>query len=239
MKYFIVGSDARQQFLYKIINDKNEKVVKYIKEADVVLLPVAQTGRYENDILSQLRNKTIVYGYGFSEEFVIKCTEKRICCMDYKNSEKMRRTNSIVTAEGAIAEAIAMSQLMLQESRCLVIGYGNCGKVIADKLKMLRAKVFILEKGRESRGRMWEVDYIFNTAPELTVTEQMIKQLPEDAVILDIASGGVGVDWQAASRYRIMAKHCPGLPDRYGAKSVAETMYEFISNRNHTMAKCT
>ena len=42
--------------------------------------------------------------------------------------------NSIATAEGAIAEAIQKSSRNLHGSRCLVLGYGTCGKTLVSYL---------------------------------------------------------------------------------------------------------
>ena len=53
--------------------------------------------------------------------------------------------NAIATAEGAIMEAIKMQPINLHKSRCLVLGYGRCAKVLAAKLKGMDAQVTVPE----------------------------------------------------------------------------------------------
>ncbi len=58
--------------------------------------------------------------------------------------------NSIATAEGMIAEAMIRSPKNLRGSRCLILGYGTCGRMLGSYLKGIGCEVGVVEKSRDS-----------------------------------------------------------------------------------------
>ena len=54
--------------------------------------------------------------------------------------------------EGAIMEAIKMQPINLHKSRCLVLGYGRCAKVLAAKLKGMDAQVTVCARNKTARS---------------------------------------------------------------------------------------
>ena len=61
--------------------------------------------------------------------------------------------------------------------------------------------------------------------------EGILGKLPQDALIIDIASGKGGVDYQAAERLGINALHCLGLPGKYAGKISAKKLTEYVRNK--------
>ena len=117
-------------------------------------------------------------------------------------------------------------------------GYGNCGKAIAKKLRGLGARVTVLARRREVRKQAKEdgfyaVDFAFgpeeamgaamlvNTVPAPVVTRVIIKELPRDAYILDIASKPGGTDFACAKEFGIRADLVLGIPGKYAPKESA------------------
>lgn len=120
----------------------------------------------------------------------------------------------------------------------LVTGYGYCGKAIAKRLGALGARVTVLARRKEVRKEakgdgFYAVDFAFgpeeamgaamvvNTVPALVVTEKIIRELPRDAYIVDIASGEGGTDFACAREYGIHADHVLGIPGKYAPKESA------------------
>ncbi|MDR1465124.1 MAG: dipicolinate synthase subunit DpsA [Oscillospiraceae bacterium] len=147
--------------------------------------------------------------------------------------------NAVPTAEGAIAEAIRQSTGTLHGSECLVLGYGRCAKVLAKKLAGMNARVTVAARGGGARcaaeadgfpawdlpdlpDRMTQFGYIWNTIPAPVLEEALLVQLPEDAVVIDLASAPGGTDFAAAARLGLRALLLPGLPGRCAPKAAGE-----------------
>lgn len=173
------------------------------------------------------------------------CDEKGIFCYDYMNSDKIAIMNAIATAEGAIMEAIKSSDINLHKSKCLVLGYGRCGKVLAAKLKGLDAKVTIAARSedalayaqaagldavhiKEIKPILSSFNFIFNTVPSLILDQECLKNVRKDVVIIDIASAPGGIDFEYAFNHGINAKLCLGIPGKVSPKTSADILVDEI-----------
>lgn len=107
-----------------------------------------------------------------------------------------------------IFHAIQISKYTLHQSNCLVIGFGKCGEILADRLYGLKADVTVSTRdGRhKAKARSYGYDvpevipyetfaFLFNTAPAKVITPSVIDRLSPDTVIIDIASHPGGVDY--------------------------------------------
>lgn len=172
------------------------------------------------------------------------CKEKEIFYYDFMEDESLAIFNAVATAEGSILTALREHPTNLHGSRCLVLGYGKCGRVLADKLQGLAAKVTVCARKQgvlacvkaaglealdfESLARkIGDFEYIFNTIPSKVLTEEILKRTQKTGLIVDIATGG-GVDFEAAGKWGVRALLCPGLPGKYAPKSSAIGMAEFV-----------
>lgn len=80
------------------------------------------------------------------------CLDNQIYCHDFLEDEYFAAANALPTAEGAIMEAIALGNTVLENHNCLVLGYGKCGCVLAKKLKSLSANVTIYTRHPEQKA---------------------------------------------------------------------------------------
>lgn len=71
------------------------------------------------------------------------------------------------------------------------------------------------------RRRQWERPMLVNTVPAPVVTRVIIKELPRDAYILDIASKPGGTDFACAKEFGIRADLVLGIPGKYAPKESA------------------
>lgn len=148
--------------------------------------------------------------------------------------------NAVATAEGAICEAIKAGSINLQDSRCLIIGYGRCGSVLADKLSSLKAHVNVLTLKSEDIAKaaasgyeetsndFGRYDFIFNTAPALVITPERINTIKRSCIIIDIASNPGGTDFEYCKSRGITAMHCLGLPAIYSPETSAKIIFDEI-----------
>lgn len=247
--FLVLGDEARQHYLADMLRQQGHEVMQaedYLPGYhDAVLLPVPQTADYLTKIADNLQKGQIIYGCHFPED-MRKCCERRgIRFIDYMQAEGMASRNAVATAEGAVCEALQAGCVCIQDARILVLGYGTCGSVLADKLMAWKAHVAVAERKEAKRQlarshgcktmsfddldkEMEHYDIIFNTVPALVLTEELLKKVKKEAVIIDIASRPGGVDHSYCRKEKINAGLCLGLPGKYAPKSAASILMEVI-----------
>lgn len=178
---------------------------------------------------------------GFRE----KCQAKQVSCYDFMEDEPMAVFNAIATAEGAILEAVRNQETNIHGSQSLVLGYGRCGRVLCEKLKGLNASVTLccrkekdLAYGNACGLRTISLkdlpkvihlyEYIYNTIPAIVLDGKLLSEVRKDAIVIDLASGKGGVDYETAQVENIRALHCLGLPGKYAAKISGESLADFV-----------
>ncbi len=232
-----------------------------IREADIIVLPIpvsvdGKTIKQEtaddvvllSELYESLREGQKLYGGLFSEQLVKTGREKGTLLYDLMKDESVAIGNAIATAEGAVVEAMMLGEETLHGKECLVIGYGKCGSVLADKLKGLQVKVTVMARSSVSRTKaramgydvreMFErgdeqterYTYIFNTVPAPVLTEQVLSRFDRHVVIIDIASKPGGTDFDYCRYAGIKAKLSLGLPGKYAPKTSGEILAEAIMN---------
>ncbi len=205
---------------------------------------IASAGTLElttSKLTNSLKTDHILIGGIIPSPIVELCTQKGIPYFDLMQDEKITILNAIATAEGSILEAIRSSSINLHGSRCLVLGYGRCGKVLAGKLKALDAEVYVAARSGDSLAyaeaaglktvllsEMSRVlprcQFIFNTIPALILDGKKLALVDKDVTIIDIASAPGGVDYEFALNHNINAKLCLGLPGKVSPRSSADIL---------------
>lgn len=247
--FLILGEEARQKYLASMLRERGHDVMEAESYQpgyhDVILLPVPQSAVYFEKNLEKFHKGQTVFGCQLPQELVDQCEQRGIRVVDYMKVEGVASRNAVSTAEGAIAEALQAGCVSIQDSRCLVAGYGTCGAVLASKLGQWKAAVTVLDRKEEKRQRarsygyeavsfeevgthMGEYDMIFNTVPSLVLTEEFLAGVKPEVTIIDIASKPGGVDFDACRKKGICAKLCLGLPGKYAPKSAAGILMEVI-----------
>ena len=184
--------------------------------------------------------------------------QKEIKAFDFMKMDDVAIYNAIATAEGAIMEAIKMQPINLHKSRCLVLGYGRCAKVLAAKLKGMDAQVTVCARNKTARSlaksfglevmdftelkrRICQYDHIFNTVPKQILKEDILRKISKESCIIDIASYPGGTNHQMAEKLGICAKLCPSLPGIYSPKSsgimLAKKVLEISGEIKHGIEK--
>lgn len=153
---------------------------------------------------------------------------------DLYGTEPLTTCNAVPTTEGAVALAMELSPVTIHGSRCLVSGFGRCGKVLAKTLKALGAEVTAGLRSPEDealarvlsldtdRTGVWakglgSYDFIFNTVPTPVFSSQQLAELSPDCIFIELASRPGGV--AAADIPYINYHFAPGLPGRAAPKT--------------------
>jgi len=198
-----------------------------------------------DNLCSLLSSNHRLYGGCFTQELINYCITNSIFFYDFMEKEDVILYNTIATAEGAIAEAISSSTTNLHGSSCLIIGYGRCAVTLAEKLKYLCGHIDIAARSShalaaayassygtinilELKEKIHQYDYIFNTAPALVLTKELLINTNPNVVIIDIASAPGGVDYTFANKLNRNSKLCLGLPGKFAPKSSATFLIDQI-----------
>ncbi len=201
-------------------SDPQDSLIHAMEQADVILCPVPFTNHGPDPavLLSGLKAGHILFGGAIPETVISHCARLGIPVHDFMKMEEVALKNTVATAEGAVAEAIALSPGVLHGSRCLVTGFGRCGETLAAKLKGLDARVTAADRSSVrlalaySQGYrtllidqpfsgsstcLSDFDFIFNTIPSLVLEPSALRLLKADALLIDIASAPGGFAWQS------------------------------------------
>ena len=231
-----------------------------VKNAGVLVLPmpVSFDGVYINapflkrqisfeSIIEMLPRDCFVLGGRVTKEMEELLTKKGLSFADYYNREELIVKNAIPTAEGALEIAFSEMPITIFGCKSLVIGYGRVGKVMAKKLKALEADVTV--SARKCGDFAWikeagmkpihtedlavfaeEFDLIINTVPAMVLTEEVLKRIRKDSLIIDLASKPGGVDMRVAKKLGKKVIWALSLPGKTAPVTAGGIIKEAVVN---------
>ncbi len=193
----------------------------------------------------RLQKRHLLIGGVIPPALAAFCAQNHIACYDLMRSDRVAILNAIATAEGAIVEAIQASDINLHGSNALVLGYGRCGRILAEKLKGLAVRVAVAARSEEALAfteaaglrpvplsaletTLPGCDFIFNTIPALILDDSRLALLKAGAVVIDLASAPGGVDYEAAAKRKCSASLCLGLPGKVAPRASADILVNEI-----------
>lgn len=167
--------------------------------------------------------------------------------IDYGKNESLLLGNALCTAEGAIEIAMRELPITVHGAKAVVIGYGRIGKMLAAKLKVLGAEVSAVARKQADRtliecngitpypfehleSALKSADLIYNTVPSPVIGESVLRSVPSDALIIDLASSPGGVDGSAAKKAGVRVIWALSLPGKTCPKSAARIIMRAITS---------
>lgn len=231
-----------------------------IKNSDIVIAPTPLTKDGKNlytiydylpdlsiEELLKLCKGKLFFGGVITESVKNLAEEYKISIFDLLDNEEAVILNAIPTGEGAIQMAMEESDITMNDSNALVLGYGRCGKILAHMLNGIGVNVYVCArkisdityakaygynpiKYSDLAQNVRDFDFIFNTIPSKVIDKEIIKNLKQSCIIIDLASAPGGTDFKTATDYNIKALFCPSLPGRVAPRTVANTMKKSILN---------
>ena len=197
--------------------------------------------------VSALDEDAIVTGGKLSYALKIALDDKGVRYADYLEREEFAVLNAVPTAEGAIEIAMRQIPRTLNGMKCLVVGYGRIGKILAKMLSAFGA--YVTCSARKCSDLAWikaygytpvqtgaiaedvyEYPLIFNTVPYMIFDETMLKMVRGDALIIDLASKPGGVDFDAAKKLGINVIWALSLPGKASPDSAGEIIADTVMN---------
>ena len=229
---------------YGIKNSKNI-VCPAPFATDYIFLQCSGKKIYIRQLLMYISSYNNLFGGLIPNSVLEFAKNNNIFVYDYIKNEKFLIYNSIYTAEVAVAQAILQNSVSMHFSMCLVLGFGNCGKLICNKLKNLCLDVFVCVDNNFQKSwanaygyntfnldslmfNVKKFNYIFNTIPKRILYGKILSNINKDAFILDITKEGV--DWKQCEEANIKVKYIPRIIGRYNYISSAKILTEIILN---------
>lgn len=219
-----------------------------ITTSNFLILPVPTTKDGIN-VFAPLTNKKIpleeIYRKANENQLILSCNYlfENKKCVDYGSLDSYALLNAVPTAEGAVKIAIENTDFTLWKSKCLVIGYGRVGKVLANRLKAFGCDVTITARKpsdlslAETLGFSYintenlnyqklDFDIIFNTVDVKVIEDGKIENL-ECKLIIDLSSHG-GLSLEKAQELGIKTVKAAGLPAKVAPKTAAEILSKTV-----------
>lgn len=202
-----------------------------------------QTKLTAEELISRVDSGSTVFG-GLLGAYRAAFEARGARVFDCYGTEPLTTANAVPTAEGAIALAMNASPVTLHGARCLVIGFGRVGKVLAQKLHALSARVTVAARSPADRalaeafGMRGDVfgeyprglgyDFVFNTAPTEVFTRAQLAQLPQGCIFIELASRPHGISEADCAAFGSVYRFAPGLPGKCAPKTAGELYAQCI-----------
>lgn len=167
---------------------------------------------YISDILACLHSGHTVLGGKLPTAFCALADQKGVRVVDYAEDEVFQQQNAYLTAEGAVALAVEKAPFALLNAYCLVVGFGRIGKILADYLKAMGAKVCVAARHKDSLllaklcgfssvginemdTEFVRAELVFNTVPEQILD---LSLLHNNAYYMELASKPYGGSFETS-----------------------------------------
>lgn len=185
--------------------------------------------------LGMLNTNHLLIGGNLPGSVVDHCTRHGIKYFDVLTSEDLVQKNARLTAEGLLISLLSHTSYSIRSFRTLLIGYGHCGKEIADILSLFTDEIYVCDfdpaakKAAASKHFMLvspqnihdkthpvrNVNTIINTVPGNPFDDSVWKELRSDCIVFHIASSALSIPFPLSDSLI----NCPGIPGKYAPKT--------------------
>ena len=219
--------------------------VPFSKDGIFLEAPFSNEKILINDLFELIKNKTLIAG-GISK-FIEEQNSYSIKVIDLLKIEELTILNVIPTVEGAIKVAIEETEFTLNGAKCLILGFGRIGKLLASKLQAFETEVYV--EARKQSDLAWikaygfkqidlkdldknleqNFDIIFNTIPYILLDKKRLEILKKiKPLIIELASKPGGVDLEVASNFGIKVVNAQGLPGKVAPLTSAKNIKDIV-----------
>ncbi len=199
------------------------------------------------EILKDLPKSAVVCGGKPDTATLSMIKDLGLDFVDYFAREELVALNALATAEGALSIILRNSPLTIWDSRVLIIGFGRIGKMLAERLRALGARVtvsarkagdmaYIRAMGcdaldtRTLGAELAHFDTIINTVPADVLDRNRLALMSPETLCLDLASRPGGVDFEAAKALDLNVIWALGLPAETAPETAGKIIKETVLN---------
>lgn len=216
-------------------------------EAGQLNTPLSPNSYLLEDIFNLFHTGQTVVAGKVDHRLFEKAGRSGVLLFDYLEREEFSVSNAIPSAEGAVQIAMEELAITLRQARCLVVGFGRIGKLLAHYLHGFGADVTVSARkygdiawidalGYHSAntlhlaGTLGEYDVIFNTVPFEILNAELLRELNEDCLVIDLASKPGGIDFTTAKKLGVHTIWALSLPGKVAPITAGMIMKQTIYN---------
>ncbi|TCK97948.1 dipicolinate synthase subunit A [Natranaerovirga hydrolytica] len=269
-----VGGDLRTVYLanelskvmkVNILGNSNKKLNSNIKPieslkasvptSDIIIFPIPFSKDKKNiyapfsdrnitieEVINQKINDKTIIGGAFSDE--LKILEPTNTVFDLVEEEDFEIYNAIPTSEGVIHILMSESEITINESQTLILGFGKCAISQSKALSALGSHITISARNQKQiamakiynyntlplesiHQHIEEFDFIVNTIPRKILDAKKINH-NQSQIIVDIANQ---LNDEMINKTKII--NARGIPGKYFPKTAADIIYKTLKDKNH------
>lgn len=199
-----------------------------------------------HSFLGMLNHSHILVGGNLPHYVITYCTHHGIKYYDVMTSASFISQNARLTAEGLLIPLLSHTSFSICDCRALLVGYGNCGKEIADILQLFTNELYIYDTNpsavkaagskhyktvseqelRNCAHKVHQINTIIITSPVNPFNRFQWESFPDDCTIFNIASFALKLP-PPLSEHVIP---CPGIPGKYAPKTAGSIIARAICN---------
>ncbi len=236
-----------------------EKISKAIQNTEIVIGPIPFSSNGKDisspfsdetisirELMHEINAKILIAG-SITPEIYDLANDEYIEIIDIMKREELAVLNTISTAEGAIEIAISNTNKILHGSEVLILEFGRIGKVLARKMAGLSAKItcaarkdedlaWIRAYGHKATNinalgeNLSGYDIIINTVPHLILTEERLKSVNKECLLIDLASNPGGIDKKTVKDRGMKLVWALALPGKVAPVTTAEFIKDTVYN---------
>lgn len=260
----IVPSDQRIEYLSTYMEKKGGHLCSSyaeISDSGYVIcgVPFTKDGIFLNtslkpplhldSFLGMLNSSHILIGGNLPGEVIAFCTEHTIKYYDVLSSQDLVKKNARLTAEGLLIPLLSQTTCSICDFRTLITGYGNCGREIADILRLFTDNIYIydtspdaikaarskkfnvvsLEEIQDRHHPVHQINTLVHTAPANPFDDAVWQTFSESCTIFQVSS--VPLQLPAPLSDNLIA--CPGIPGKYAPKTAGILIAREICRHFH------
>jgi len=230
--FAVAKGDAREAALCCLLRQMGHAVVELSQEHEV-------------ESLTELPQHTYYITRSACARVREAAKKHDIFLLEYGLEEAYQVHNAVITAENALQTAMDALDITLNQSHVLVVGYGRIGSALVRMLQGLGAYVSCAARRSEVLQAIAgtgckavhtdvlmqeaaQAAVIFNTAPALLLTREVLQHTRPDVLIVDLASRPGGVDFAAAAELSRRTVHALALPGKLTPVTAAQAVRDAV-----------
>lgn len=204
---------------------------------------------YLDEIVNSVKPNSIVFGGRISDSLRTSFLGRGAEVYDYLEREELAVLNALATAEGALETALANLPTIISGKNILILGMGRISRSLIRVLGGFGVQIYAA--ARKCSDLAWadvlgchpvpiekkqlydacgSADIIFNTVPHLILDKAHLQCCKKNCLIIDLASGVGGTDFESAADVGIKAVHVLSIPGKTAPVSSAMIIKKTISN---------
>ncbi|HEX6989546.1 MAG TPA: NAD(P)-dependent oxidoreductase [Bacillota bacterium] len=165
--------------------------------------------------------------------------------VDWLAWEPLLQLNAVLTADGAVAEAVTAAGRAIWGSRAVVVGFGRVGRSLAVRLRALGAEVTVCARSAGQRAAaaaegcralplplpaaaLAGADFVFNSVPAPVIGGPALASCPRQALLMDLVAPPGGFDGTAAAARGLEVRRSLGIPGRVTPLSAGRILADAV-----------